>query len=264
MSKKHIVAVARERARGWVLFRYLLPLLTAALILSLFFVPSLQYTNNQSGTDAPLSTFELMKNSWDQVRAYLFGTAQQTNGNIQFSRTILVLLILFWILFFVGVAAALWAMIAYCVYGEKGTEETGRLWFITLIPNRIVLCILNLLILPVALFPRIVILVYRSVYVAVEVKVIGLDPALVGGVLLVATWILSAILAPMEKKYGWDVFRKPREASPVSTETGEERRFEKNVTTDPTSEAEAARRRRAEQIAELLRAKAEHEEKNED
>ena len=137
MSNKRKKQAGMERRRAFVVFRYLFPIICAALIFGVLWIPCLQYTNNQSGTDDPISAMRLMKNSWDQVRNYLFGSGEQTNGNMQFSGTVLFLLILFWILFAVGVAVAVWAWSAFSRYAEAGREnEKGRVWFITLIPNR--------------------------------------------------------------------------------------------------------------------------------
>ena len=268
MTKKQARVVARERARGWIMLRYCFPLIAAGLILCILFVPCLQYTNNQSGTEDPISTLRLMKNSWDQVRNYLFGGGQQTNGNIQFSRTVLILLILFWILFAIGVAVAIWALFAHTRYAEDGEEQTGRLWFLTLIPNRVVLCVLSALIFPIAFFPRIVILLYRSIYVAVELKVFGIDPALLAVLLLIAMSVLSAVCVRPEKRYGLDLFRKPRESreSEPMPEPKEEIPTEPSGMNPPQRGTETARRREAERIAELLRVKEEahQDEKQED
>ena len=244
-----------ERRRGWIFFRYLFPLICAVLIFAALCVPCLQYTNNQSGTDEPISAMSLMKNSWDQVRNYLFGTGEQTNGNMQFSQTVLVLLILFWLLFALGVAAAVWAWLAFLRYAEEGREnETGRVWFITLIPNRIVLCVLCALMLPVACFPHVVIWLYRSIYVAVELKVYVLDPMWLALALYAALILLSSVSAGYEKSLRMDLFRKPKERKGETEETDFDEREGSEEKTDGLSSAqENAQRAQAERIARLLR-----------
>ncbi len=219
MSKKYERMRRERRARNWMLLRYAMPMITVALTLIFMAIPSLQYTNNQSGTDDPISAFTLMGNSWEQVRTYLFGTAEQTNGNIIFSRTVLILLIVFWLLFALSVAAAVWALRAGFRYTEEESEEeSGRLWFITLIPNRIALTIYGALLLPLAAFPRILILLYRNLYVSVSLTIHGIEPLAVALFLTLATAILSVVSARDEKKWSMNPFRKPR-----SREEAEER-----------------------------------------
>ena len=176
MSNKYERMKKERNIRNWIFLRYSMPLITVVMTLIFMAIPSLQYTNNQSGTDDPISAFTLMKNSWDQVRHYLFGTAEQTNGNIIFSRTVLICLIVFWILFAVSAAVAVWSFFAAMRYTDRETEENrGRIWFLTLIPNRIALTIYGMLMIPLTAFPWLLILLYRNLYVAVSLKVRGVD-----------------------------------------------------------------------------------------
>ncbi len=267
-KRKQIRVIGQKR--GWIYVRYLFPLICALLIFAVLLIPCLQYSNNQSGTDEPISAVRLMKNSWDQVRNYLFGSGTQTNGNIQFSRTVLVLLILFWILFFAGIAVALWAFVAFLHYAEEDRgDQVGRIWFITLIPNRTVLCVLYALMLPLPCFPRIVILLYRSIYVAVELRIHWLDPMWVAFFLFAVTVVLSCITAKEERALRMDLFRKPKKPVRRDEEKlGEERKEKESAEPDAVDltyekKAEEARRAQAERIARLLRAEQVSDTENE-
>lgn len=226
MSKKYERMQRARRARNWTLLRYAMPLVSVVLTLIFMAIPSLQYTNNQSGTDDPISAFTLMGNSWDQVRTYLFGTAEQTGGNIIFSRTVLILLIVFWVLFALSAATAIWSLRAGFRYTERDCEDDrGRLWFITLIPNRIALTIYGALMIPLAAFPRILIVLYRNLYVSVSLEVHGIEPLWVAILLTVGTAILSAVTVKDERKWKLDPFRKP--LSQEETVDEERERFPK-------------------------------------
>lgn len=271
MSNRYEKIKREGQKRGWIYLRYALPLISVVLCLICMAVPMLQYTNNQSGTDEPISAFTLMKNSWDQVRNYLFGTAEQTNGNLIFSRTVLITLILFWILFSVSAVVAVWSLLAVVRYTEKGSEEDlGRIWFVTLIPNRIVLCILSGLMIPLTAFPRLLTVFYRKIiYVAVGLKVYGIDPMITAILLVVAISVLSAVTAGYEKKLAMDPFQKPAEKTKQESMPIPENR---PVKQQEMTEAERryyemekkTRREQAERIAELFRIDKETEDTNKD
>ena len=209
MSKKYERMRRERRAKRWILLRYAMPLISIVLTLIFMAIPSLQYINNQSGTNDPISAFTLMGNSWDQVRTYLFGTADQTNGNIIFSRTVLILLIVFWVLFLVSLAVAIWSMWAGFRYANRESEMSrGRLWFITLIPNRIFLSVYGALMIPLAAFPRILIGLYRNLYVSVTLEVHGLEPLWCALILSAGTAVLSAVTLGFEREWRMDPFRR--------------------------------------------------------
>ena len=210
MSSKYKRMKREKRIRNWIFLRYAMPMITVIVTLIFMAIPSLQYTNNQTGTDEPVSAFTLMGNSWDEVRQCLFGTAQQTDRDIIFSRTVLICLIVFWLLFAVSVAVAAWSLWAAVRYTEQESEEDrGRIWFVTLIPNRIALTVYGMLMIPLAAFPRLLPLLFPNLYVAVTLDVRGVDPLWAVFVLTVATVIVSAATAGYEKKWKADPFRKP-------------------------------------------------------
>lgn len=262
MSKNYRKMKEEGRLRGWILLRYAMPLITAVLCLLLMALPVLQFTNNQTGADEPISAFTLMKNSWDQVRVYLYGTADQTNGNVIFSQTVLISLIAFWILFAIGLAVSVWALFAAVRYTEEGCEENlGRIWFVTLIPNRTVLCVLTSLVIPLTAFARILPVFYRRiVYVAVELRVYGIDPMIAALVLTAFTVILSAVTAQHEKRMGLDPFRRMKiKEDPVEEEPEQETKEPRYMSESERRYYEAEQKTRKEQadrIAALFRVNA--------
>ena len=92
-----------ERRRAWIYTRYLFPILSLLLILGSLALPCLRYVTADTGTNDSISSFELLQNSWDQVRVYLFGTAasEQLPENVAFCETVLVLLVVLVLLFLV-------------------------------------------------------------------------------------------------------------------------------------------------------------------
>ncbi len=247
---------ARERAVSLVC--YLCPVVWAALTPLTLLIPSLQYNNNQTGTGEPLSALGLMSNAWQYGRECLFGSdVEQTAGNLQFSKTVMLLLVALWLLYLVGAAAALWGLYAYLKFQGSDTDaHSGRLWFVTLIPNRGVLCLLCGLMLPLTLFHWLMVPLYRTLYVSVSLRILGFDPLWVSGLLLVTCAILWAVTAPKERAGRYDIFRKPQEPTPELPEEESEPEPEEET---PAYESEA-RRRRAAEIARLLRENQENRE----
>ncbi len=243
----------QERRQALIALRYWLPLIWAVLVPLSFCIPCLQYTTNQTGTEEPISGFELMSNAWSYARECLFGGTQQTNGDLQFSGWVVGLLIAFWALYLVGVAAAVWGLWAsYRYVGEDTDREVGRLWFITVIPNRVVLCLLCGLMLPISAFPWLMVPLYRIIYVAVTLELLFVGPLSVGLLFCGGMIALSAVCAPYERRLCMDAFRKTDEE-----EDEEEAEDEIDENAEETAEEDlylaAVKREQAIRIAKLLR-----------
>ncbi len=237
----------KERQRVLSFVRYLCPVIWAVLTPLILLFPTLQYTTNQTGIEDPLSGFGLMSNAWQYSRECLFGTeVEQTAGNLQFSRTVLILIALFWVLYAAGAALSVWGLYARVRYTDRDTDAApGRLWLVTVIPNRWVLCLGTALMLPVSLFHWLMVPLYRTLYVSVSLRILGLDPLWLSLFFFLFGAALSVLTASWERAGGYDIFRKPKE--PVAEE-GEQTEEEEPLSSYETE----ARRRRAEEIARLF------------
>lgn len=194
--------------------RYILPpILLAALLLSLF-IPCLKFTvvSSEGVTGGEMSVAMLLENSWETVRSYLFGGGELEGGQEAFSQAVLILIPLMWILYGVGFLSSLAAAVGAVAYlRDEGFKKTDAgIWFITILPNRIVVCALHVLVLPLLLYHRILVLLYdKLMNIDVTLDIIGVEPWVLGLIVLVAVFALSAVSAYLEKDCGLDVFKKP-------------------------------------------------------
>lgn len=194
-----------------IYIRYLFPIFADLVIFVMLFVPSYRFIFSGKAGEL-MSGARLISNSWDQVRNVLFGTAEQTDAAMIFSKTLFVLIIVFSILFLISLAVSIWAAIVSfgCFLGnDEESAENRRRVFTVFVPNRIVLCIFSLLGLVITLLPYLMKPLYAFTYSQQVTAVLEAPDALiVGGVLVLATIVLSIICAPSEKAFDADIFKK--------------------------------------------------------
>lgn len=244
--------------RGWIRFRYLFPLAAILLTAATLFIPCLRFTTADTGTGEAISVAELMKNAWDQVRTYLFATAEQQEATVAFSQSVLITLIVLWLLFLLGTAATVWVTIgAFRHFSDPEGSGTDRILFRTVFPNRIVACVYRGLTLPLLLFPRILVLFYENIlHYTVLLNLTFPEPIIFGGILFLAELVLVAVFSPMETVANMNPYRKRRrqigieedeaeaEETPVFQTEAEQKQYEL---------LERSRAEQAERIRKLLR-----------
>jgi len=206
--------MSRKRSEGGILalvyIRYLLPIIMCAALIGVMFIPCLSYSTVE-GTQSEISAAELVENSWDQVRSYLFATSEREITQERFSWTVLILLPVLVLLFIVGSLSALAVAacaLAYVSNWQFRKTEVG-IWFITIIPNRIVACALHACVLPLMFYSRIIIPLYDKImHVDVLLNVSFPEPWVWGLIAIALTVALSVISSYFEKKYDIDPFKK--------------------------------------------------------
>lgn len=208
-----------------IYLRYILPPVLMLLILAAMLIPSYRYVSDGDINDT-ISAFSLIGNSYGQAREVLFGTDEQTNANLLFSRVLLIYILVATVLYAVALAAAIYsAVVAVRYFGSDDEEgaERSRTLFITFFPNRIILSIAEALCLGLAAFPYIMRPLYGGIYgMNVALILMAPDGLIIGGVLIIAIFILSAVCAPMERAFGADVFKKNRTAIAEKNENEED------------------------------------------
>ncbi len=141
--------------RGIIYARYALPCVMSVLLFVLMLIPCYRFIT-ADGIGPKFSLFELMGNMWEQVRTDLFGSGEKNAVSVGFARTVMLTVIGMWILFIIGAASAVYALISAVKYFGNGCRDSrARVLFVTLTANRVVLCILHSLMLPIFLFPKI-------------------------------------------------------------------------------------------------------------
>ena len=251
--KKHLTSKQKQtRARACILAKNLYPIAMILLILVSLFIPCLRYTTADTGTGQTLSQWELMENSWEQSREYLFGNGERTSGNTLFCRAVFGTLIGCGLAFLVGAVATVWYS-AGALYYVKNPQwrGTGRALYLTLFPNRVVCCLWSILPLPMLIFPRLLVFFYqRYFYYKVLLNVTFPEPMVIGGVLLAVLIGLSLGFAKWETQMGLSPYQKKKRR-------GLPQEREEEVATDLSREGEdeltaRAREEQMERIRRLL------------
>jgi len=205
----------------FIYFRYIFGILLALLILSGMFIPCLKYTVGEN-TNQPISAMSLMKNSWETSRVYLFdGAANKQVEQTSFSKALLATVILLTVLFALGVVFAIYT--AYCAFAyfkDPKQNDKNRIFFLTLVPNRAVLCLYSALLLPLSFLPRIIVPLYENIlnYQTVLFPSV-FEPWIIALVLYAAFAAIVFVSARYEKQLGFD---------PLYNEVKENRKREKS------------------------------------
>ena len=195
----------------FIYLRYLLPIFTPIIIFAMLFVPSYRFIFSDEVGD-PMSCARLLSNSWYQVRNVLFGSTEQTNMATSFSTMLFALIIILVVLYLISIAISIWSAVVafrYFLSENRESAEHSRRFLQVFIPNRIVLSIFTLLSLSISVLPYLMKPLYWFNYSqAVTVILEAPDSLIVGGVLVLATLVLSIACAPAERKQEIDVFAK--------------------------------------------------------
>ncbi|MBQ9086946.1 MAG: hypothetical protein IJY47_07140 [Clostridia bacterium] len=213
--KKTLSKKQREaRRRAWILARYIYPIVMVVLVAVSLCIPCMRYTTADTGTNETMSQWELMSNSWEHSRQYLFGSAEQTSSNTLFCRAVFGTLIGFFALFLVGSVAAVWSSVgAFCYFRDPDDRGTGSILYLTLFPNRVAVCLLVALILPMLTFPRLLVFFYeRFFHYSVLMNVTFPEPLWIGGVLYLLFLVATVAFAKRERAMGMSPYpkKKPR------------------------------------------------------
>ena len=198
-----------------IYFRYSLPIVSHLIIFIMLFVPSYRFIFSGKAGEL-MSSAKLISNSWDQVRNILFGTAEQTNAAMIFSKMLFAIIILFVILFLLSFAVSVYSAIVAFRYflsgNEESAEEQARVMR-AFIPNRIVLCIFSSLGLVISFLLYLMKPLYAFTYSQqVTVVLEAPDALIVGGAFVVCGVILSIISAPIERAFDADIFPKRKKS----------------------------------------------------
>ena len=206
--------------KALVYIRYILPIVLCLATVFITFAPCLAYATGGNAPSEPISLRELFGNSWDNVRAYLFSGQEQSPALHDFSVKMLVILIAFFILFAIGFISTV--AVALCVFGFLSKRDRrSKIWliFITLVPNRIVVCILQGLTLPLLFLPRIVIPMYKTMGEAVTLTTTGPEPLIWGIIFTVISVALSVFSSFVEKEMKLDAFDRPKDIEEETEQT---------------------------------------------
>ena len=200
----------KSTRKGFIYFRYIFPIAALVLMLVLMLVPCYSYITPDVGVRAKMSLAELLKNSWDTVREYAFGSSSKEIVVLNFSKTVIALLVALWTLFAVAFCAAVYsAVVAFRYFAAGCKESKSRILFVTLSANRVLLCAYFAAAIPIFAFPTVLKYLYRGMLnYYVELTASPFDMLWIAVALYVAVVTVVAISRGREIERGMDVYAK--------------------------------------------------------
>lgn len=258
----------KETKQKLIYLRYILPPVLIILVLLLGFIPSYRYVVTGEAHES-VSLWSLIGDSWTLGRETLFAKSNATTGEQAFSKITLGFIIGSALLYLVALVSAAWScFVALKLFmsDDEESAEKSRTLFITAIPNRIALTVAEALVLPICLFPYLLPAIYaHTLGMNVRVDLAAPDCLILSAVSLISIAVLSALCAPMERRFDADVFKR-RKA--FDRDESEEQSEVEDYTSlfdtrgDETEEEKNQREAEAERIRRILRKDDENDKQN--
>ena len=199
-----------EKNMKWIYLRYIYPSVASFLSFLLLFLPCFRFIT-KGGNNTAVSLFELTRNSWEQGTHCLWGSGiEQSVGNIYFSRSVIIMVAVFYLLFIFAIAVSGYITVsAFLHFKKSACTEKNRVILVTFFFNRIVVAILQALTLPIFIFPRLLPPLYmNALSTYVELRIEFIEPLILVIALNVIGVIISIFTLKKEKALGMDLFSK--------------------------------------------------------
>ena len=201
INKKHL----------WIYIRYILPMVFILLTVISLFIPCFLYTTVEGVDDDVYSLMGVLNEYWDPVCNYAFFSVGDLNeATLKFSQTFIVSLVVFSVLFVVSAASTVYVAInAFRYFKNSEDKSNSRMLFLTLVPNRIVAFLWQLPCVPLLLFPRYVIYMFKTILgESATLTLIFPEPIIIWGILYIVSIVFSISTASMESAQGMNPFAK--------------------------------------------------------
>lgn len=242
----------KSTRRGLVYFRYILPVATAVGFFALMFIPCYRFITADTGVNLPISLWELLGNAWETAKEYIFGNGDKLGVTLDFAKTLMCVVVALWTLFAVGAISAVYsAVTAFRYFGDADKQGRYRILYLTLTVNRIVLCALHALMLPIFFLPRIMPLLYGDLLnYHVELVTSPFDMLWIAIALFAASCAVTAISRNSEVVLQMNVYSRPR----ADEDDGETEDLEQDGTeSEYTSMSDREKAEQTERILRLLK-----------
>ncbi len=235
--------------KGFIYFRYALPLFLAAVLVVFMLLPTYRFITADTGVGEAVSLKELLSNSFATSREYIFKSGEKAVPTMDFSVTLLVCVCLMWLLFFIGVISAIFAVYEIFMLCRGIRASKSRLLFVTLSANRGLLCVWHALMLPIFLLPRLMPLLYGKILAyRVELVCAPFDMLWVALVLYALVVAVIFVSKKYERLEELDIYRLPEKNIEI-TENNAEQEIQED---EPEDEYEAMMKRAREEQAESI------------
>lgn len=201
INKKHL----------WIYIRYLLPIIFILLTFISLFIPCFLYTTVEGVDDDVYSLMGVLNEYWDPVCNYAFFSVGDLDAaTLKFSQTFIVSVIVCAALFVFSVAGTVYVAVnAFKYFKNSEDRSNSRMLFLALVPNRIAAFLWQLLCIPLLLFPRYVIYMFRTILGETATLTLTFpEPIIIWGILYIISIVVSIITASMESAQGMNPFAK--------------------------------------------------------
>lgn len=195
----------------WIYIRYLAPIFVVVLTFISLFIPCFLYTTVNGVDDDVYSLMGVLNEYWDPVCNYAFFSVGDLNAaTLKFSQTFIISLIVFSVLFVVAAAGTVYMAInAFRYFKNSEDKSNSRMLFLTLVPNRIAAFLWQLPIIPLLLFPRYIIYMFKTILgESATLTLVFPEPIIIWGILYVISIAVSIATASMESAQGMNPFAK--------------------------------------------------------
>lgn len=238
----------QAKAMALIRLRYLLPVLTLGVIILSALIPCLRFISVQAGSLGTESLLSWLFERWDTARANLLsgGSDVSSAAGLQFVKREFTLLTVCWICFFAGAVMTVYMTVkVFDILREPRKFDNGRAVFLTLVPNRTLFCLYQLLLFPLLFLPRFwLLMAQKQLLYNITLHLSFAEPWM----LAVGLYLLQVALSIISAREEYGVERNPFLAKLPEPSRREEAPSES--ATPAVSEADRADR--AEQIRRLL------------
>ena len=217
----------KNTGKGLIYSRYILPLFADLILIISMFIPCVNYVLDSDVKDK-MSVSALLGNSWETSRYYLFSSqSSPTPEGTVFYRAVFITIIIATLLFILAIAVDMFGLVAMIKEDSSESPSTARSLYSTLIPNRLVLCLLRLPLFPILLFPNIVALLYQKILLyPVTVNYNVLYPWVLAAALFAVQIVFLAVSKRFERRLSLDLMSKNILSSSENTSADIEEDYE--------------------------------------
>ncbi len=186
--------------------RYIFPLVANLLIVIFFYFRNIRFILD-TDIRQRMSLADLIENTWVNSRMYLFSAnAEQTGEGVVFYRAVFAMLIVCIVLFIIGVAMNIFAAIAAGSYYIRGEQKLKNI-YISIVPNRFVMLVFSLFLLPITFFPEILVYLYRHLLVYnVKVEYTGVSAGILSVIVMVVLIVITILSRKREILQNRNIF----------------------------------------------------------
>lgn len=186
--------------------RYIFPLIANLLIVIFFYFRNIRFILD-TDIRQRMSLADLIENTWNNSRIYLFSAnTEQTGEGVVFYRAVFAMLIFCLVLFIIGVAMNIFAAVAAGTYFIRGEQKLKNI-YISIVPNRFVMLVFSLFLLPITFFPEILVYLYRHLLLYnVKVEYTGVSAGILSVIVMVVLIVITILSRKQEILQNRNIF----------------------------------------------------------